>query len=113
MPVDQLDIGFSLELKHMMEAVGATESVQVAYLLSDAAQRALETAFRAPAASSLPVERAFAQTKRNEAPRLCHVSVANISQILRTFLRERKEMLDRVRQADRAVTRAMKVNVSN
>jgi hypothetical protein len=25
-PIDQLDIGFSLELKHMMEAAGATES---------------------------------------------------------------------------------------
>ena len=112
MPIDQLDIGFSLELKRMMEAAGATECAQVSYLLSDAVQRALETTFRASAASSLPVERAFAQTKRNEAPRLCHVSVASRSQILRTFLRERREMLDRVRRADRAVARAMKVNVT-
>ena len=67
-PIDQLDIGFSSELKHTMEAAGDTESAQVAYLLSDAVQQALETAFRAAAASSLPVERAFAQTKRNGAP---------------------------------------------
>jgi hypothetical protein len=37
-----MDIGFLYELKRMMEAAGATESAQVAYLLSDAVQRALE-----------------------------------------------------------------------
>ena len=113
MPDSALDVGFSLQLKRLAEAAGDSEAARVAYLLADTTQRALELAFKASAASSLPVERAFAQTKRNEAPRLCHVSVASRNQLLRNFLREREALLAPLQEAEAALRKATKLRIQS
>ncbi len=93
-PDSELDAGFSLPLKRLAFGAGDTAAAWVSYLLSDAVQSALELAFSSSAASSLPVERKFAETKRNEAPRLCHVAVASRNQLLRSFYRERDQHIE-------------------
>ena len=112
-PDSALDVGFSLQLKRLAEAAGDSEAARVAYLLADTTQRALELVFQASAASSLPVERAFAQTKRNEAPRLCHVSVASRNQLLRNFLREREALLAPLQEAEAALRKATKLRIQS
>ena len=82
-----LDTGFGLPLRQMAHRAGDSDVERVAWLVSDPVQRALVLVFEASVASSLPVERAFAETKRSEAPRLCHVATAGRNQILRQYLR--------------------------
>ena len=110
-PDSELDLGFSLQLKRLAFAAGESESARVNYLLSDSVQDALKCAFQASAASSLPVERAFAYMKRNEAPRLCHLASASRNQILRGFCRERDELVQRLALAEAALRRANKRNL--
>ena len=90
---DQLDYGFGVPLRQLARLAGVREVDQLRWLSSAPVQAALANAFEATAASSLPVERAFAETKRSEAPRLCHVSTAGRNQLLKQFLRQRQELL--------------------
>ena len=106
-----LDAGFALPLQRMAFAAGPSERERVAYLLSEPVQKAIELAFIASASSSLPVERKIAQTKRNEAPRLWHVSVASRNQILRQFLRERDELKADLAACERELKIAMRTNI--
>ena len=108
-PDATLDTGFGLPLKRLAMARG-TELDAVQFLLSTSVQAALHKAFAASAASSLPAERRFAELKRGEAPRLCHVAVAGRNQQLRQFLRWRQERLARKQQADKELKKSMKLN---
>jgi len=107
LPEGELDIAFSLPLRQLAQRFGETQAQQIQYLASPSVQNALEQAFRVSAASSLPVERAFAETKRSEAPRLCHVATAGRNQILRQHVRQRQELLQRAEEAAVAVRQAM------
>ena len=112
-PEASLDVGFSQQLRrHALEA-GDTEADRLKFLMSDPVQRTLQDVFAASAASSLPVERAFATTKRHEAPRLCHVASASRNQILRSFLRDRSDLLEQARAADKALRQAMRLRVQS
>ena len=64
--------------------------------------------FQASAASSLPVERAFAETKRSEAPRLCHVATASRNLMLRQHLRQRQELLEAAEASAALLRRSLK-----
>ena len=111
-PDDQLDTGFGLPLKKLALRSGAHEWAHLQYLMSEPVQQTIRLAFQASAVSSLPVERAFAQTKRQEAPRLCHVATASRNQIIRQFLRQRSELLQQAVQASAAL-RCLKTNVAS
>ena len=110
---ERLDEGFGLPLQRLAQSVGDTPSRQVQWLLSDPVQDALVCAFESSAASSLPVERAFAECKRSEAPRLCHVATAGRNQILRQFLRHREEVLAAAAESARALRQAMSMRVES
>ena len=112
-PEAELDPGFSLQLRLLARSAGDTEVERIAYLLSEPVQSTLRDAFMTSAASSLPVERAFAQTKRKEAPRLCHLATASMHQIIRGFLREREEIASQVQQAEVALQRALRTNLQS
>ena len=86
---------------------------RIQYITSESVQRTLVLAFEASAASSLPVKRAFAETKRSEAPRLCHVATASRNQILRLFLRQRKEVLSKAEEAASALRKSMKTSLGS
>ena len=101
-----MDGGFGLPLQRAALAEGGSLEGAVRFLLSPPAQAALRKAFEASAASSLPAERRFAQIKRSEAPRLCHLQTASRSQMQRVFLTWREHRLRRVEAAQRAWTRA-------
>ena len=82
-------------------------------LIGDRVQEALESTFGAALASSLPVERKFAETKRREAPRLCSVATASRNQLLRHFHRDRNRMLERIEATEGSLRKAMKTNVQS
>ena len=65
---EELDEGFGLPLQRLALKQGDTPTSRLQWLLSESVQRALAQSFEASAASSLPVERTFAETKRSEAP---------------------------------------------
>jgi hypothetical protein len=113
LPDEMLDTGFGLPLRRLVLQAGDGELMRVQYLMSESVQQALDLAFDSAAASSLPVERAFAACKRSEAPRLCHVATASRNQILRQFLRQRQETLQEVSKASAAVRRSMRTNVAS
>lgn len=113
MPPDKLDVGFGLQLRELADQAGATMTARCRYMLSESVQQALATAFQASSASSLPVERAFAETKRSEAPRLCHVATAGRNQILRQYLRQREEILQRGEHAAEALRRSLATNLAS
>lgn len=108
-----LDTGFGLPLRQMAHRAGDSEVERVAWLVSDPVQRALVLIFEASVASSLPVERAFAETKRSEAPRLCHVATAGRNQILRQYLRGRQELLDQASAAAATMRRTAALNLQS
>ena len=108
---ESLDEGFGLALQRLAQAAGDTEASQINWLTSRPVQDAIVFAFESSAASSLPVERAFAETKRSEAPRLCHVATAGRNQILRQFLRHREELLARAAEAAQALRQAMAMRI--
>ena len=110
-PAEELDTGFSLRLQELALAAGPDEARQVGFLLSEGVQSMLEGTFEAAVASSLPVERKFAETKRREAPRLCSIATASRSQLLRQFHRDRVAMLERVQAAEASVLAAKRTNV--
>ena len=110
---EQLDVGFGIPLHRLAHAAGRTDAEKVAYLVSASVQDALETAFDACMASSLPVERAFAATKRHEAPRLCHVATASRQQIIRQHLRSRQAQLHSLSVSLAALRRSMKSRLSS
>ena len=112
-PEESFDVGFALQLRHVADQAGATHAKRLQYLLSPQVQQALASAFQASSASSLPVERAFAETKRSEAPRLCHVATAGRNQILRQYLRQREELLVRAEAASIAMRRSLKTNLAS
>jgi len=112
-PEESLDVGFALQLRHVANQAGASHAKRLNYLLSPQVQQALASAFQASSASSLPVERAFAETKRSEAPRLCHVATAGRNQILRQYLRQREELLVRAEAASVAMRRSLKTNLAS
>lgn len=90
---DDLDVGFSVPLKTMALGPGNTEMQGLRWLTCDQVQSALLLILSASAASSLPIERSFAEVKRSEAPRLCHVATAGRNQVLRQHLRQREDLL--------------------
>ena len=67
-PDEQLDVGVGLPLRSLANRAGSTDTQRFQYLISHSVQAALVLAFEPSVASSLPAERAFAATKRNEAP---------------------------------------------
>ena len=83
-PPCDLDVALGLPLQSAALACGS-ESAAVSFRLSDGVQSVLKIAFEGSSASSFPVERRFAETKRNEAPRLCHLAVASRNQLQRQF----------------------------
>ena len=111
-PDDQLDPGFSLQLKKLALAQGSAPR-PMQYLVSGAVQRTLHVALAASSASSLPAERRFAEAKKAEAPRLCHVAVTSRNHILRQFLRWRDSHLERLEAAERSFRAASKTNVQS
>ena len=113
MPQHLLDEGFGIPLQTLAFRSGDQEVHRLQYLMSASVQQALSHAFQASAASSLPVERAFAETKRSEAPRLCHVATAGRNQILRQFLRQRQEILQQAEVASAALRRSMATNIQS
>ena len=113
MPADLLDQGLGAPLLRLVRRAGATDGQRLAFLCSDPVQQALTLAFEASAASSLPAERAFAQTKRSEAPRLCHVATASRNQILRQFLRQRSDVIRQAEVAVVALRKSLKTNISS
>ena len=70
-----LDLGFGLPLRKLALESGS-ELTGLRYLMSEGVQKAIVSSFEASVASSLPAERAFAETKRSEAPRVCHDATA-------------------------------------
>jgi len=112
LPDHMLDTGFGLPLRRLVCMASEIEMLRVQYLMSDAVQNALDLASESAAASSLPVERAFAQTKRSEAPRLCHVATASRNHILRQYLRELQENLQEVSAAAAALRKSLYTNVA-
>jgi len=112
-PEGQLDHGFGLPLRQLAQRVSDRESDQLRWLASPLVQAALASTFRASAASSLPVERAFAETKRNEAPRLCQVSTAGRNQLIKQFLRQRQEVLVAAAKSAEALRRAGRLNLQS
>jgi len=113
LPEGELDAAFSLPLRQLAQNFGGTEAQQLQYLASDPVQEALALTFAASAASSLPVERAFAETKRSEAPRLCHVATAGRNQILRLHVRQRRELMAQAEEASAAVRQAMRSSLQS
>jgi len=83
LPDEALDKGFGAPLRQMADRAGRSDADRIRFLTSQSVQSAIVEAFRAAAASSLPVERRFAEVKRAEAPRLCHVATAGRNLILR------------------------------
>ena len=75
-PDEQLDEELGLPLRRLASRAGSTDTQRLQYMISPSVQSALALALESSVASSLPVERAFAATKRSEARRLCHVSTA-------------------------------------
>ena len=112
-PDSDLDLGLSLPLKRLALAAGGDELAQTQFQMSDVVQEALASTFATACASSLPVERKFAEAKRNEAPRLCSVAVASRSQLLRHFHRDRTVLLQKVKEASEGLRRARKTNVQS
>ena len=95
-PDERLDSGFALPLKQHAWSWQSEEAAK-AFLTAPPVQRLLRTAFAAACASSLPAERKFAEAKRSEAPRLCHVAVASRNHALRLFRRWREaRVVDRL-----------------
>ena len=113
MPDELLDEGFGLPLRKLAFTMGSTENQRIQYLLSEAVHQSIVLAFESSAASSLPVERAFAETKRSEAPRLCHVATAGRNQILRQYLRQRQELMQEAESAAAALRRSMTTNIAS
>ena len=113
MPADLLDQGLGAPLFRLARRAGATDGQRLAFLGSDPVQQPLTLAFEASAASSLPAERAFAQTKRSEAHRLCHVATASRNQILRQFLRHRSDVIREAEVAAAALRKSLKTNISS
>jgi len=112
-PSQQLDTGFSLPLKKLAERGRETEVERLKFLLSAPVQEALDLAFSSSEASSLPVERKHAVTKRNEAPRLCHVSTAGRNQIIRAEHRERERLLSIAEAASAEFRKAAKLRITS
>lgn len=112
-PEDNLDQGFGLPLRRLAHRRGATTLLRLEWLVGESVQGALRLTFEASAASSLPVERAFAEAKRSEAPRLCHVATAGRNQILKQFLRERGEVLKQAEAAAALLRRSMRTNLAS
>ena len=83
------------------------------YLIPHSVQAALVLAFESSAASSLPAERAFAATKRSEAPRLCHVATASRNQILRQYLRQRLDLFSSAEAASAALRVSLRTSVQS
>ena len=111
MPSEQLDIGFGLELQNLVRRSGPTDQDRVRYLLGDEVQNAIALAFKASAVSSLPAERAFAELKRSEAPRLCHVATASRNAILRQHLRQRRAIIAQAETASQVLRGSLRMNV--
>ena len=111
-PKADLDLGCGRPLQKLAWQQGS-ERDACAFLLSEQVQASLEQLFKGSAASSLPAERAFAQTKLSEAPRLCDVSTAGRNQILGSFVRERAKVLERVAQAEQEFKRAAMLRITS
>jgi len=112
-PDEQLDVGFGLPLRRLANRAGNTGIQRFEYLISHSVQAALVLALESSAASSLPAERAFATTKRSEAPRLCHVATASRNQILRQYLRQRLDFLSSAEAASAALRVSLHTNVQS
>ena len=106
MPDELLDLGFWLPLRKLALQSGS-ELNALRYLMSEEVQTAIVSSFEASAASSLPVERAFAETKRSEAPRLCHVATAGRNQQIRQHLRQRQDLLEAAEKSVAQLRRSM------
>ena len=106
-------MGFGLPLRTLANRAGSTDIQRFQYLISPSVQAALVLAFESSVASSLPAERAFAATKRSEAPRLCHVATASRSQILRQYLRQRLDLLSSAEAASAALRVSLRTNVQS
>jgi hypothetical protein len=107
---DNLDLGFSAELRKLMKALGG-ETLQIRFLARDDVQEALENVFTGGSGSTMDVERKHVETKQNESSRLSHIAVASRNQILRWFHRRSRQVGADMRRATKDLQRAMKTNV--
>lgn len=106
-------IKFGLPLQEMAQRAGETDIANLAWLASEPVQRALALSLESSEASSLPFERAFAEIKRSEAPRLCHCATASRNQILRQFLRKREGLLAQALSTAAALRRTSATNLQS
>ena len=113
MPEDRLDFGFGAPFRQMARLAGERDVERLRWLMSAPVQAALVQVFEASAASSLPVERAFAETKRSEAPRLCHVATAGRNQLIKQFLRQREVLLKEMTDAAALLRQATSANLQS
>ena len=111
MPNESLDTGFGLPLWRFCQRIGDIGHDKLDFLLGASFQACLEQAFESSAASSLAVERRFAQTKRSESARLCHVATASRNQLLRQHWRQRQQLLQQAEHSSAALRRSLKTNL--
>ena len=105
--------GLGIPLRNLAARAAQREGDPLRFLVDPQVQIALESILASSAASSLIVERAFAETKRSEAPRLCHVSTAGRNQILRQFLRQRGDLLQKAEAAAASLRRSNATNLQS
>ena len=108
-----MDEGFGLPVRRLVVRAGATDPQRLQYMMSPQVQQCIVTAFKASAVSSLPAERAFAELKRSEAPRLCHVATAGRNAILRLHLRQRSAFLEEAEVAAAALRQSLQTNLQS
>ena len=111
-PDEELDSGFSLPLKQLALSWGSNAAA-LKFLTGHRVQALLRAAFTGSGASSLPAERKFAEAKRSEAPRLCHIATASRNHMLRLFHRWREAHVAAIQAAERACAMAQKTNVAS
>ena len=112
--IDTLDHGFGQPLRKLAQKLRGSKLVdQLDYLLSASVQEAVVLAFEASAVSSLPAERVFAELKRSEAPRLCHVATAGRNRILRQHYRQRSAIVAEAEKCAATLRRSLATNVQS
>ena len=89
-PVGKLDVGAGAPL-HALAWRRGNEMAACSYLLTKPVQDLLEQLGIVTLASSLPVERAHAETKKWEGSKLTHIAVASRNAICMRFLKWREE----------------------
>jgi hypothetical protein len=107
-----LDAAGGRVLQRIAKTKGSREQ-QIAWLTSIPVQRALERLVAAIMVHTLDGERSFAEAKRHEARRLCHLAVASRNILLRWYHRMRTARVKLLRGAEQEVARTMKIRITS